>query len=339
MKDTPYELVNEAVRLGEPSRVPIIPIIGLYSLNISNLSSYELLHDGQKQARSQLACQTLYGYDGLFNIMDLTVEAQVLGAEVEFPPVAFPYLKSHPLKNPRKFEELPLLDVESTRLSVFIKSIELMASKIKEKLYLSSYVIGPFTLAGHLLGIDNLMELTLEDEKTAADLVAHCVKIIEPYVEAQVAAGTDAIVILEPSASSSLISPTFFKKFSYPNVKSLVSQIHSLGVGAILHICGKTLKILESMSDTGADVISIDSHVDISEAKKLIGGRVCLMGNVDTTLLVDGAPIDITQAVDACIAGAADGGGYILSTSCDMPIEVPRSNLAALVQICLDGLS
>jgi uroporphyrinogen decarboxylase len=338
MKDTPYELVNEAVHLGEPSRVPIIPIIGLYSLNISNLSSYEILHDGQKQASSQLACQTQYGYDGLFNVMDLTVEAQVLGADVEFPSAAFPYLKSHPLKNPQNFEELPSLEVESTRLSVFTKSIELMASKIKEKLYLSSYVIGPFTLAGHLLGIDNLMELTIEDEATAADLVAHCVEIVEPYVEAQVAAGTDAVVILEPSASSSVISPTFFKKFSHPNVKSLISQIHSLGAGAILHICGKTIRILESMTDTGADVLSIDSHVDISEAKNLIGGRVGLMGNVDTTLLVDGTPIDVAQAVDVCIAGAADGGGYILSTSCDVPIEAPVSNLAAFVETCLDRI-
>jgi uroporphyrinogen decarboxylase len=332
MKDTSYELVSEAIHLREPSRIPIVPIIGLYSLNISRIAPSEILHDAHKQASSQLACQTHYGYDGVFNVMDLTVEAQVLGADVEFPYGAFPYLKTHPLKDPRKYEELPPLAVESTRLSVFIKSIELMASRIKGKLYLSSYVIGPFTLAGHLLGIDNLMELTLEDEAAASDIAAYCVEIVEPYVEAQIEAGTDNVVILEPSASSSLISPQFFRKYSYTNVKSLVSRIHSLGAGATLHICGKASRILEMMGETGADVLSIDSHVDISEAKQLLGGRVCLMGNVDTTLLVDGTPSDVTKAVNACIAGAAKGGGYILSTSCDMPIEVPEANLGALVK-------
>ena len=93
------------------------------------------------------------------------------------------------------------------------------------------------------------------------------------------------------------------------------------------------------MNKTGADVLSIDSYVDISEAKKLIGSGVGLMGNVDTTLLVNGTPSDVTRAVDACITGAADGGGYILSTSCDVPIEVPRDNLSALVEAYLGKFS
>jgi uroporphyrinogen decarboxylase len=333
MEETSYQLVHEATRLHEPVRVPVVPIVGLYSMNISGLPSSEILHNAEKQASSQLACQEYYGYDGVFNVMDLTVEAQVLGAEVEFPQRTFPYLKTHPLKDPLKFESLPSFDINSTRLSVFIGSIESMASRIKGKLYLSSYVIGPFTLAGHLLGIDTLMEMTLEDETIAADIIAYCARIVEPYIEAQANAGTDNIVILEPSASNSLISPQFFSKYSYPNLKFLISRIHSLDVGATLHICGKTSRILKVMSETGADVLSIDSQVDMSEAKQAVGSRVCLMGNIDTTLLVDGTSADVARSAYACIDGAAEGGGYILSTSCDMPIEVPEANLRALMGV------
>jgi uroporphyrinogen decarboxylase len=331
MSETSYDIVKNALQFHEQSRIPTIPILGLYSLNISGFSSHEILHDSEKQAKSQLACQSRFGYDGIFNVMDLSVEAQVLGAEVEFPEKAFPYLKSHPLKDPERYEDIPPLEVRSTRLSVFIDSVRLIAESVKSNLYISSYVIGPFTLAGHLFGIDNLMELTLEDEEITGLLVNHCAKLVEPYIEAQTVAGTDNIVILEPSASSSLISPTFFKMFSFQPVKSLISRIHRLGVGATLHICGKTSKILEMMSDTGADVLSIDSHVKISEAKELLKNRVGLMGNVDTTLMVNGTPNDVRTAVDECIAMTSNGQGFILSTSCDMPIEVPEENLASLV--------
>ena len=331
MTDASYDIVVEAVKFKETDRIPVIPIIGLYSLNISGLSSSELLHDAEKQARSQLACQSRFGHDGIFNVMDLSVEAQTLGAEVEFPTNSFPYLNSHPLSNPESFEEIPPLDVKSTRLSVFTDTIKLMAKKIKREVYISSYVIGPFTLAGHLLGIDELMELTVEDEETTMSLVAHCAKITEPYIEAQVEAGTDNVVILEPSASSSLISPRFFEMFSFQNVKSLVSQIHSLGVGATLHICGKTSGVLEKMCETGADVLSIDSPVLISKAKELIQGRACLMGNVDTTLMINGTPDDVKSAANTCIDMAGLGGGFILSTSCDTPIEVPEANMHSLV--------
>ena len=332
MIETSYDTVVKALRFKESSKIPTIPIVGLYSLNISGLSSNEILHDAGKQAKSQLMCQSRFGYDGIFNVMDLSVEAQALGAEVEFPEKSFPYLTSHPLKNPENLEDIPSLEVKSTRLSVFIDSIQLMAEKVKHNVYISSYVIGPFTLAGHLLGIDRLMELTVEEEDTAASLVAHCAKIVEPYIEAQATAGTDNIVILEPSASSSLISPRFFKKYSFQNVKFLVSRIQSLSVGATLHICGKTSKILEMMCETGADVLSIDSPVNIFEAKELIGNRTSLMGNVDTTLMINGAPEDVASASDACIDMAGNNGGFILSTSCDMPIEVPEENIIALVR-------
>jgi uroporphyrinogen decarboxylase len=338
MNDASYDFVVKAVQFKESDRIPVIPIVGLYSLNVSGLPSAELLHDAEKQAMSQLASQSRFGYDGVFNVMDLSVEAQTLGAEVEFPANSFPYLKSHPLGDPERFEGIPPLDVKSTRLSVFTDAIKRMAEKTKREVYISSYVIGPFTLAGHLLGIDELMELTVEDDETTASLVAHCAKIVEPYIEAQVEAGTDNVVILEPSASSSLISPRFFEMFSFQSVKSIVSLIHKLGAGATLHICGKTSRILEMMCETGADVLSIDSLVNISEARELIQDRVCLMGNVDTTLMINGTSVEVKSAAEACIGMAGPSGGFILSTSCDTPIEVPEANMQSLVDsVMTDG--
>ncbi|TFG07084.1 hypothetical protein EU522_01060 [Candidatus Thorarchaeota archaeon] len=336
MNETSYDRVFDAIHLKEKHWPPVVPIVGLYSMRVSGLTAHEILHDGKRQAKSQLASQSRFGYDGVFNVMDLTVEAQALGATAEFPEGAFPYLKSHPLADPHRFEEINSLDVGSTRLSVFTKAIEMMALEIKREVFLSSYVIGPFTLAGHLLGIDNLMELTFEDEDIAAALVGHCQEIVTPYIEAQAEAGSDNIVILDPSASSSLISPKFFENFAYPSLKSMVSHIHSIGPSATLHICGKTLKILEMMADTGADVLSIDSHVGLSDAKAIIGSRVGIMGNVSTTLLVEGTEEEVAQSAASCIDAAGAGGGFILSTSCDIPVEVPKENLDALVGVSLN---
>ena len=176
------------------------------------------------------------------------------------------------------------------------------------------------------------MELTVEDDELVKSLVDHCARIVEPYIEAQVEAGTDNVVILEPSASSSLISPKFFERFSFPYVKTLVRHIQSLDVGATLHICGRTSKILDSMCRTGANLLSIDSPVDIGEAMKVIDRRAILMGNVDTTLMINGTPEEIRTTSDNCINQAGKTGGFILSTSCDMPIEVPEENIVELVR-------
>jgi uroporphyrinogen decarboxylase len=331
MTRTSLQIVLDAIESRASERVPVIPIVGLYSTNVSNIPIIDLLNDGVKQANSQLAARSKYGYDGVFTAMDLTVEAEALGAQVTFPKGAFPYVHTHPLNEADRFEDIQELPVSGSRLSVFIKATQIMSDALADKFLLSSHVIGPFTLAGHLLGIEKLMEITSEEPELAEAIVKHCAKVIEPYIEKLIDAGADNIVILEPSASSSLISPRFFERFSFSNVKSLISRVQSAGVIATLHICGNTSPILKMMSDTNAEVLSIDSEVSLLEARTVIDGKATLMGNVDTALMIGSAAKDVTKASRLCLEEGGSGGKFILSTSCDVPIETPSSNLVEFV--------
>ncbi len=331
MSRTSLQIVRDAIESEAFERVPVIPIVGLYSTNVSNIPITDLLNDGVKQARSQLAARSKYGYDGVFTAMDLTVEAQALGAKVTFPMGAFPYVHTHPLGEAERFEDIPGLPVSESRLSVFIEATQIMSETLNDKFLLSSHVIGPFTLAGHLLGIEKLMEITSEEPELATAIVKHCAKVIEPYIEKLIDAGTDNIVILEPSASSSLISPRFFERFSFSNVKSLISRVQSAGVIATLHICGNTSPILKMMCDTNAEVLSIDSEVSLLEARTTIDGKTTLMGNVDTALMIASTAKDVAEASRICLEDGGSDGKYILSTSCDVPIETPSSNLVEFV--------
>jgi uroporphyrinogen-III decarboxylase len=90
------------------------------------------------------------------------------------------------------------------------------------------------------------------------------------------------------------------------------------------------------MCRTGADILSIDSPVDIGDAMEVIDKRATLMGNVDTSLMINGSTDDIKAASELCINQAGKVGGFILSTSCDMPIEVPEENIVQLVRSVSD---
>jgi uroporphyrinogen decarboxylase len=337
VSSTSLEIVTGSVRFENPERVPVIPLIGLYSLNISGMSALDLLHDGAKQAKSQLLAQSEFGYDGVFTIMDLTVEAEVLGAGVEFPRRAFPFVRDHPLADPEKYDELPPLSVEGSRLAVFVDATTRMAHEVGERVLVSSYIIGPFTLAGHLLGIENLMEITTEQPSLASDIVRDCSSVLEPYLDALIEAGARNIVILEPSASNSMISPRFFERFSQPNVETLVSRCHSADALATLHICGRASRIIQMMANTKADVLSIDSAVSLRQAKLDLEGKAALMGNVDTSLMINGTAEAVARASQDCLKEMEDSSGFILSTSCDVPLETPRDNITSLVSTILSA--
>jgi len=70
----------------------------------------------------------------------------------------------------------------------------------------------------------------------------------------------------------------------------------------------------------------------LSDAKKRIGDKVCLKGNIDTVLLEEGSPSKIEEMVKECIDAAARGGGYILSAVDQPTPKTPLENMTAFVK-------
>jgi len=240
---TSIELVEQAMQNEEPPRTPVIPLVGLYSSICSGYPVSDLLRDGNLQAKSQLAALQCFKYDGVFTCMDLTVEAEALGASVKFPQGAFPYVSEHPVESPSAVFDLEMLSIKGTRLLTFVNATKQLVSRVGRTHLVSTYIIGPFTLAGHLIGVESLLEHAIEDPELIQGVVDYCQEVLEPLVEAYITAGTHNIVILEPTASSSIISPKFFEKYSAPDLSKMVSRIHNGGTKATIHICGNTLPI------------------------------------------------------------------------------------------------
>jgi uroporphyrinogen decarboxylase len=277
-----------------------------------------------------------FNYDGVLPCMDLTVEAEALGARVTYQENAFPFIQEHPIRTPMQIFELKPPSIEDSRLSVFIETTKLLSDSVGNSHFVSSYVIGPFTLVGHLIGVEKILELTIEDPELAVDIIKHCTSLIKPYIENLVKAGAHNIVILEPTASTSIISPNFFRKFSFPFLEQLTSFIHSLDCKATIHICGETRKIIDSMCATGVDALSLDSAIDFADAKKVTSERTTLVGNIDTSLMLTGSVNQVADSSQRCIEGASNKGGFILSTGCDIPIETPIENIQTLVNTAKD---
>ncbi|MHA1483736.1 MAG: uroporphyrinogen decarboxylase family protein, partial [Candidatus Thorarchaeota archaeon] len=330
---------DQAMRHEAPQRTPVIPLVGLYSSACSGYPINDLLKDGNLQAKSQLAALQCFKYDGVFTCMDLTVEAEALGASITFPQADFPYVSGHPAESPGAVFDLEMLSIHDARLLIFVDSAKQLVDRVGWSHLVSTYIIGPFTLAGHLIGVESLLEHAIEDPELTMKVVNYCQDVLEPLVEAYITAGAHNVVILEPTASSSIISPKFFEKYSAPDLSRMVSRIHKGGIKATIHICGNTLPILHTMCDTKADALSIDSAVDLKKAKEVTKGRATLIGNVDTTLILTASKENVRKASRDCLEKAAQEGGFILSTGCDVPLETPEQNIHELVNAVIGDLA
>lgn len=133
------------------------------------------------------------------------------------------------------------------------------------------------------------------------------------------------------------LSPTMFAEFVTPFLRQQVEGIHKLGLYAVKHTDGQIMPILDQLVATGIDGLhSLDpmAGVDIAEVKRLVGDRVCLLGNVDCSVVQAGTFEQIRASAEYCLAhGVAGGGGYVYCTSNCIFKGVPLENYRFLLKL------
>lgn len=114
------------------------------------------------------------------------------------------------------------------------------------------------------------------------------------------------------------LPPAWFDDFVTPYLSTLVQGYRDQGHYVIKHTDGNIMPILDRLVDAGPHAIhSLDPQggVDIAEVKRLVGDRVCLIGNVNCGLLDSGTEQDCIDSARYALQHGMPGGGYIFSTS------------------------
>ena len=131
------------------------------------------------------------------------------------------------------------------------------------------------------------------------------------------------------------INTKMFREFALPDLKTIVKK----AVFPIIFFLsgGPCSRFLEDVKEAGISCIEgLDpppkGDIILSDAKRRIGDKVCLKGNIDTVLLEGGPPSKIEEAVKECIDAAAHGGGYILSAVDQPTPKTPFENMKTFVK-------
>ena len=140
------------------------------------------------------------------------------------------------------------------------------------------------------------------------------------------------IGLADPTAS--LVSPSQFREFVIPYYVKVMNQWKEWGSrGAGFHICGDTSRLLETFPEMEIRGVSIDSAVDISYAKKIVGDKLSIMGNVSPIEILEGSKESIHQAVVRCFSQCWDNPcGFTIAPGCDIPVAAPLANIDAYME-------
>ncbi len=176
--------------------------------------------------------------------------------------------------------------------------------------------------ASCLYGIEKLIMATYDDPEWVHEFL----KILQSrkieFIKSLKGAKYDLLELGGGDASTTVISPKIFDEFVAPYDSELIGLAHQVGQKIVYHTCGGMMPILENIADMGPDAMEtftppgMGADVDLAEAKKRIGDRVCMIGGFDQFHFFTGCTPEETRAeVRRCFEAAEEGGGFILSPS------------------------
>ena len=134
-------------------------------------------------------------------------------------------------------------------------------------------------------------------------------------------------------SATELISPQIWDRFVWPYMKRYAELCLEYDVLPIFHLDSRWDRGIERFRElpAGKCVMSLDGTTDIFRAKKVIGDRMCIMGDVRADLLTFGAPEEVYQYAKKLI-DAIGREGFILASGCDIPVDAKFENVRAMAR-------
>lgn len=302
-----------------------IPIMTHPGIDLINSKVIDAVSDGITHFYAIESIQEKYPTDAVTTIMDLTVEAEAFGCEIVFSENEIPVVKERFIKNPEAIEHLGIPSLNSGRLPQYIKATQLAARNINNKPIFAG-CIGPFSLAGRLFDMTEIMTTILINPEIIHNLLEKSTTFLTNYVIALKQTGANGIIMAEPAAG--LLSPDLCDEFSSIYIKRIVEKVQDDNFLFILHNCGNSGPLTESMLSTGAKAIHLGNSINIIDALAKIPKDILVMGNLcPVEIFKMGTKENVKIRTMELLNNTKDYNNFIISSGCDIPPEVPEENL------------
>ncbi len=192
----------------------------------------------------------------------------------------------------------------------------------------------PFDILGDTLrgtqGI--MMDMFRQPDKLhkAMDVMAN-ITINTAITEASATRGLIVGFPLHKGADG-FMSDKQFETFYWPSLRKVIMALINEGLIVSLFAEGSYMTRLETVNEfPKGTVIWRFDKTDMAKAKKILGDKCCIAGNVPTSLISTGTPQAVKEYCRKLIETCAPGGGYILSAGASVE-KAPPENLRAMME-------
>ena len=243
---------------------------------------------------------------------------------------------SRPITCKADVDKLGVPDPEG-ELQYVMNAVRTIRHGLQGEVPLIGFSGSPWTLATYMVeggsskAFTKIKKMMFAEPSTLHQLLDILAKSVTQYLNAQIKAGAQSVMVFDTWGG--VLSPRDYRDFS-------LQYMHQIVDGLIRHHDGRQVPVtlftknggmwLEQIAATGCDAIGLDWTIDISDAKRRVGDKVALQGNMDPSMLY-AAPERIREEVATILSGYGQGSGHVFNLGHGIHLDVPPENAGVFV--------
>ena len=313
--------------IAAPVKKPL-PVLSFPAVQLMGITVKELLFDSRFQAIGMKMIAEHCDSAAAVSLMDLSVEAEAFGSKIIFSDDEVPTVTGRIVSSMVEAQALAVPEVGSGRTAINLEAIGRAVKLVNDRPVLAG-CIGPFSLAGRLMDVNEIMVYCYTEPEMVHTVLDKVTEFLINYALAYKAVGASGIVLAEPLAG--ILSPDLATKVSARYVRKIVNAVSDDDFIVIYHNCGnEAVKMLPTILMSNAAGYHFGNGVDMRVVADKMPEDVLVLGNVDPAgVFRQGTPELVREKTLKVMADCTGHPNFVISSGCDIPPLTPWQNIDA----------
>ena len=309
------------------NKAKTVPVLSFPSTQLLGIPVSELISSSDRQVEGMKAIIERCDMGASLNMMDLSVEAECFGATIRITDDEVPTVEKGIIDDICDAENIAVPSINAGRCPIYIGGVKKAKEEIKD-IPVFCGVIGPYSLAGRLFDMTELMMECYDSPYDVKILLSKVTEFIIDYIKAFKEVGADGVVMAEPAAG--LLSPNLAEEFSMHYVKEIIDAVSDDSFVFCYHNCGNAvLSMADQIAELGADIYHFGNAIKLCDIIPKMPDDSVIMGNVDPIIFKSGTVEQMNEAVQKVFDECSKFDNFMLSSGCDIPADSKWENIDA----------
>lgn len=303
-----------------------LPVLSFPCVQLQNVSVRDLVQNSALQAAGMKVVADRVDSAATVSMMDLSVEAEAFGAQIIFSDDEVPTVVGAIVSEEEEADALEVPQVGAGRTGLYVDAVAQAVKLITDRPVFAG-VLGPFSLAGRLMGVTDAMFYCYDEPDMVHTVLDKVSTFTIAYCNAYKAAGANGVMIAEPLGG--LLSPAMAEEFSHAYVKRIVEAVQTDEFAVIYHNCGDNVALMkDGIYGIGAMGYHFGDAVRMTDMLVGAPADVLVMGNVSPAQQFrGGTPESIREETLKIMAQCCGNANFVISSGCDIPPQSSWENI------------